>query len=103
PAVVARVVERGTDVVAHAAVDAHVAPRRAVSQRDVLDGAHLVEGDGSGTGDGATRLDHDPRGLQAGGGALLRHDRAQLLGQPRRRGRVVLGQVGDTQAAPEVE
>ena len=103
PDVVHRVVERGADVVAHPAVDADVPPRRLVAERDVLDGADLVERDRAGAGDGAAGLAGDARHRQARVRALLADDLADLRDHLRRRRRVVLLRVGDAEPATEVD
>ena len=55
------VVQRGTDVVAHPAVDGDVAAGRPSVERDVLRRADLVQRERRRTGDGASGLDRQPR------------------------------------------
>ena len=78
--------------------------RRAGRRRaHVLDGAHLVQGDRGRAGDRPARLDRRPRHGQPGAPALPADDLAQRLGHRVRRRRVVVGGVGDAEAAAEVE
>ena len=97
------VVQRGADVVAHPAVDRDVGAHRAAVERDLLDGADLVERAHGGPDDRAARLDGQPRHRESAGTALLLDDRGQLGGEVLRVGGVVLERVGDAEAAAEVE
>ena len=54
-------------------------------------------------GDRASGLDREPRHLEVAGAALVADDLGHLGGQLRGVGRVVLGGVGDAEAAAEVE
>ena len=85
------VVERGADVVAHAAVDADVGADRSAVELDRLDGADLVERERRRADDRAARLD-DSRGRRGRG---PRHSCSTIarisIGQRRRGRRVVLG------------
>ena len=96
---VARVVQGGADVVAHAAVDADVGAQAG----QLLDRADLVHGHGGRPGDRASRLDGQARHGQACCGALLLDDGAQTVGVVEDVHRVVGGGVGDALAAAEVE
>ena len=96
---VARAVERRADVVAHAAVDADIGAQA----RQVLDGAHLVDGDGAGTGDGPARLDGEVGNAQARVGAGLGDERQHPLGHLVDVQRRVLAGVRDAEAAAEIE
>ena len=97
------VVERRADVVAHPAVDGDVGAHRATVELDRLDGADLVDGARRRPGDRPARLDREQRHLEAPRGALVAHDLGHLGGQLGGVGRVVLGRVGDAEAAAEVE
>ena len=98
------VVERGADVVAHPAVDGDVGARSAAVELDRLDGADLVEREGARPGDRPAGLDRDARHARRRRRA---HSRPTISAMPaassRRRQRVVLGGVGDAEAAAEVE
>src|SRR5690606_28166384 len=91
------------DVVAHAAVDADVAPVPVGGDCDVLDGADLVERDGARSGDRTPRFHHQFGCGQADGRRLAAHDGQQLVGQLFHRRRIVLWQIGNAQSPTEVD
>ena len=78
------VVERGADVVAHAAVDGDVGRGSPPSSVDLLDGADLVERDGRRPDDRPARLDRRAAARQARAAALSRDDRASDAADCRR-------------------
>ena len=96
------VVEGGADVVAHPAVDGDVGAAGAAVEGDLLDGADLVDRAHRRADDRAAGLDGQARERDAEGPALVLDDLGHLGGQLRGVGRVVLGRVGDAEAAAEV-
>ena len=97
------VVERGADVVAHPAVDGDVGAHRAAVELDRLDRADLVDRAHRRSDDRPAGLDRQPRNRHVERTALVLDDLGQLGGELCRVGRVVLGGVGDAEAAAEVE
>src|SRR6202012_4645414 len=96
---VARVVQRGADVVAHAPIHADVGTQAV----DVLDRPDLVNRNRARPGDAAARLDGEPGPGQPGGPALPVHDVTDALGQQLDLGRLVLVGVGDAEPAAQVQ
>ena len=103
-------VQRGPDVVAHAAVDADVlahrgrlAGRRACRDHHVFHRADLVERDGRRPDDRAARLDRDHRNRDAERRALGGDDPRELPRDRRDRSHLVGARVRDAEAAAEVE
>ena len=74
----------------------------AAVERDLLDGADLVDRAHARADDRAAGLDREPRHRDAERAALVLDDLGHLGGQLRGLGRVVLGGVGDAEAAAEV-
>ena len=97
------VVERGADVVAHPAVDRDVGAHRAAVERDLLHRADLVDGDRAGADDRPSRFEREARPAQARRRAFALDDRGQPIDGLLRRLGIVAGDVGDAQAAAEVD
>src|SRR6478735_2137535 len=97
------VVEGGADVVAHPAVDRDVEALGAAVELDRFDGAHLVEGERARARDGPAGLDGDAGHGHRVGAALPLDDLGHACSEVLRRHGVVLGGVGDSEAATEVE
>src|SRR5690606_12839422 len=92
-------VERGTDVVAHAAVHTYVG----ANAIDVLDGTDLVEREHGRPDQRPPGLDRQVRQGEAPCRTLLLHDLEHAGGEVAWRGRVVLCGVRDAKAAAEIE
>ena len=93
------VVERGADVVAHAAVHGDVL----ADAGDVLDGADGVERDARASDDGAARLDDQLRGTEAEVAAAALYRGGDHVGVCGDRGRLAVPQVADCEAAAGAE
>src|SRR5437899_806424 len=93
------VVQRRTDVVAHAAVDRYI--RTQALER--LDGADLVERERSWSDDGAARLYGESWLCQTRRSTLAAHDLAQGARDVGRSLRVVGGDVRDPEATTKVD
>ena len=99
---VVRVVQRGADVVAHPAVDRDVGAPGAAVEGDLLDRADLVDGAHRRADDRAAGLDGQAGHVDAERAALVLDDLGQLGGELGGVAGVVLGGVGDAEAAAEV-
>src|SRR4051812_34068166 len=96
---VVRVVQRGADVVAHAAVDADVGPQAG----ELLDRADFVERDRARADERTPGLDRKTRYGEACVATLAMHDLAQALGRIANHHRKVRFGIGNAEAPTEVE
>ena len=100
---VLRRVQRGPDVVAHAAVDRDVGPLQTALEIDDLDGADGVNRHRGGAADRTSGLDGVAGLGEPVRPTLVLDDLAQARGELIRRRRCVVRGVGDAEATAEVE